>query len=151
MFESEYIPAVEGMSRPHPTLTVAITKLDNGYVVVLQEIPKRKQRKPRVHKPQPNPFEGMEPDQIIDQMIDGVGAVLRTFRQAEAEEEWKGGEDREKVRTAFKAMFPGLAQQAIDMTEKPEPPDPEELRMPRSEQQVFGSPEELMEYLKKNL
>lgn len=132
-----------------PKLTISIGKLDNGYTVALRQSPKR--RAPRVHAAPPNPFIGKTPDEIIDNMIDGVGAVLRTFRQAEAEEEWKGGEDREKVRTAFKAMFPALAQQAVDMTQEPELPPSEEDIHGRSESNVFESKDALIEYLTKNL
>lgn len=132
---------------PRPSLTIQVVKMDNGYVTTLNEVPKRKPRKIRTI---PNPFVGKTPDEMIDQMIDGVGAILRTFRQAEAEEEWKGGEDREKVRMAFKAMFPTLAQQAVDMTQEPDPEE-EMPREPRHEQTVFETKDALVEYLTKNL
>lgn len=135
------------MPRAHPTLTVQVVKMDNGYIVTLQEIPRPKPSRRIVV---PNPFEGKSPDEIIDQMIDGVGAVLRTFRQAEAEEEWKGSEDRETVRTAFKALFPNLAQQAFTLTEAPESEEDRRRQEPRQEQNVFGSKAELMKYLDQN-
>ncbi len=147
MFEEEgVIGTPMYVTRSAPTLKVSVLKFDNGYAVSLDEVPKP--REPRRLPPPENPFSGMDPDQIIDQMIDGVGAVLRTFRDAEAGEDWKGGEDRAKVRTAFKAMFPGLAQQAVSMTQEPEEPD---LQVPRKERRVFESKESLMKYLDENL
>jgi hypothetical protein len=133
----------------YPPLTIGITKHGNGYSVQLSQSPKR--RPHRVHTPPPNPLEGMDPDEIIDQMIDGVGAVLRTFRDAEVGDSWKEGEDREKVRTAFKTMFPGFTQQAVSMTEKPEPPQTDADLYGRHESLVFESKESLMKYLDENL
>jgi hypothetical protein len=136
----------------HPSespLTIGITKHGNGYSIQLSQSPKR--RPHRVRELPPNPLEGMDPDQIIDQMIEGVGAVLRTFRDAEVGDTWKEGEDREKVRTAFKTMFPGFTQQAVQMTEKPEPPQTDAELYGRHESLVFESKESLMKYLDENL
>jgi hypothetical protein len=140
----EYMePSIGGHINPlRASLAISLVKTDNGYIVDLREVPPQKKQKP-VH--QESPFAGKSPDEIIDQMIDGCGAVLRTLRQAETEEEWKGSEDREKVRMAFKALFPSLAQQAFDMSHV------EEIPQPRHEQKVFESKESMMKYLNENL
>lgn len=147
--DAGFIPAYSAVGAPghQPRLVVSISKMDNGYTVQLREIPKPKRRVPIA--PIESPFIGMEPDEIVDKMIDGVGAIVRSFH-AEAED-WKGSEEREKVREAFKVMFPDFSRQAIRLTAQPDPVDPDELREPRAESLVFESKESLMAYLDKNL
>jgi hypothetical protein len=132
-----------------PTLTVSIGKIDNGYVLKLNTIPKRKM--PRAVA---SPFAGMDPDEMIDKIVDGMGALIRSINDKGAGEDWKDGEDRVKVREGFKAMFPSLVP----------PPIPKEEdttfsvnavivddETPRSESRVFESKADLIKYLSEQL
>ena len=140
---SEFAYAGPHVSRP--SLVVTVTKLYNGYVTVLQETPKQ-DLQPAIG-PAPSPFEGMEPDEIVDKMIDGIGAVLRSFRDSEVGDDWKGSADREKVREAFKVMFPDFVQRAVQLTSQ----DPVLYKEPRNETRVHESKDSLMLYLDLNL
>lgn len=127
-----------------PTVTVSIGKIDNGYVLKLNTIPKR--RAPRVVAP---PFAGMDPDEMIDKIVDGMGALIRSINDKGAGEDWKTDEDRAKVREGFKAMFPNLV---------PPPVHADDVAIavgedlaPRSESRVFESKIDLIKYLTENL
>ena len=119
-------------------MVVQISKVDNGYTLNLQE---QLPREPVVPDFQ-NPFEGMDPDEIVDKMINGMGAVIRTINDKGAGESWKDDEDRQAVREAFKVMFPGLARSI-----RP----PRMPKVPRYEDRVFESKETLLKYLTENL
>lgn len=133
---------VLGSGNPHPLMNISIEKLGNGYVLSLTEYPKM----PEPTVPAPSPFEGLEPDELIDKMIDGVGALIRAINDKGAGEHWKDEEDRVQIREAFKVMFPQLARQADRLAG-----DPSQYQPPRSEQRVFESKDVLVEYLVKNL
>ena len=138
---------VEGMSQP--TLQVNIAKLDNGYVVRLQELKKR--RPVSGIQRSSNPFAGLSADEIIDKLVDGMGGFLRTINDAGAGEDWKGSENRAQMREAFKMLFPGMAQNAEQLANPTDPEVEEETRQPRQETLVFESKESLMRYLGENL
>lgn len=131
-----------------PKLQVSITKLDNGYVTRLHELKKRKPVPPI--SPSGNPFVGMTADDIVDKLVDGMGAFLRTINDAGAGEDWKGG-DKAQVREAFKLIFPGIAQNAEQLARQTDQVDEEEAHIPRQETRVFESKESLMKYLDENL
>jgi hypothetical protein len=124
-----------------PTVTVQIAKVGNGYTLQLTTNPKRF---PAAVAPEPSPFEGMSPDEVIDKMVDGAGAVLRRIHDAGAGEDWKEDGDRQQVREAVKAMFPGIARQ-IERSQEP-PPEPS-----RHESLVFETKAKLMEFIEKEL
>ena len=145
--EGAYIPAVYSMPQM-PKLTIQLVKLDNGYVVKLQEAGKKA---PRAIAPVESPFVGLEPDQIIDKLVDGVGAMLRSINDAGAGEDWKGSDNRAQMREAFKLLFPDMARHAEQLARPEDHPSEEDLHGPRHESNVFESKESLIEYLKKNL
>ena len=147
--EMGFIPAAPPGIPLTPTLYVSIGKIDNGYILKLHTNPKR--RIPRAVSA-PNPFVGMDPDETIDKIVDGMGALIRSINDKGAGEDWKEDGDRAKVRDGFKAMFPSLVP--------PPPPSKEELaeleaqvdaETPRSEQRVFESKEALIKYLTEQL
>lgn len=131
-----------------PKLTIQLVKLDNGYVVKLQEAGRKA---PRAIAPVESPFAGLEPDQIIDKLVDGVGAMLRSINDAGAGEDWKGSDNRSQMREAFKLLFPDMARHAEQLARPAELPSDEDMHGPRQESNVFESKEALLEYLKKHL
>lgn len=141
-----YVPAFPSdyTEAPMPTMKVVIARMDNGYVVQLQELQKPKPV-PAI-EPSENPFFGMSSDDIIDKLVDGMGAFLRTINDAGAGEDWKGG-DKAQVREAFKLIFPGVAQNAEQLTRM----RTEEDEDPRRETRVFETKDALMKYLSENL
>lgn len=134
-FDTDPASLVGGM----PDSAMQILRFDNGYVVVYTEIPKM---------PEVNP-EDVEPpadaDKMMDDMIDGIGAFLRRINDHGAGDDWKGSEDREKLRKGFKAMFPGFT-----------PPGHGHgavlgAAMPVQKRLVFESKEKLLAFLYKML
>lgn len=129
-----------------PSVFVSVEKLGNGYQIDLRTNPPRP--KPRVVAHAPSPFVGRDPDEIIDQIIDGLGSLVSSIQDKGAGEDWKDGEHRVKVRETFRVMFPSMARQIDDVvSDEPEPVYEE----PRHEQLVFESKKSLMEFLEKNL
>lgn len=128
-----------GMGMIAPSVSVKVDKLGNGYVISLQTHPKSP---PSVVLRQ-NPFEGMDPDELIDKLIDGMGALLRTIHDEGAGENWKDSDDRSQVREAFRVMFPQMAR-SVDQSVA-------SYEQPRYDNLVFQSKKDLMEYLDKNL
>jgi hypothetical protein len=129
-----------------PSVVIDIQKLENGYMLTLTTNPE--QPKPRVVERQTSPFVGQDPDEIIDKMIDGFGAVIRAINDKGAGESWKDDEDRAQIREAFRVMFPGVSRQ-IDQVVSDEPV-PQYIE-PRHEQLVFETKQKLFEYLMKEL
>lgn len=144
--EEAYMPAAVPMT---PTMVVTVGKLDNGYVLKMSSIPK-----PRPVQFVAHPLAGMDPDEAIDKMIDGVGAFMRAIHNNAAEEDWKKGEDRAKVREAIKELFPSLLPPAVQsepgsavLTQES---DGAEFRA-KSESRVFESKLDLIKYLTEKL
>jgi hypothetical protein len=124
---------------PHqggPSVVIAIQKLGNGFVTTLQTNPT-----PAAVQQGP-PIEEADPDEQLDQLIDGLGAFFREINDKGAGEGWKEGEDRQKVRAAARLMFPQFSGQIARYTKS---------ERPRYEQLVFESKDMLLEYLTKNL
>lgn len=118
---------------------VDIVKVDNGYTVQLQEqIP----YEPPTATDYPNPFEGMDSDEVVDKMIDGMGAAIRAINDKGAGEGWKDDADRQLIREGFKMLFPGLTRRAQPYKAP---------KQPRFETRVFESKEDLVKYLLENL
>lgn len=124
-----------------PTVYVELRKVDNGYTIQLRTDPPRPPIRPEDFQ---GPYDGMDPDEIIDRMVDGLGAMVRTINDKGAGESWKDGDDRQQVREAFKIMFPQFARHAERIVRPP----PEQ---PRQEHRVFETKKSLMDYLEKNL
>lgn len=131
--------AMPGSGRP--SVSVGIGKVGNGYIVKLQTSPVQ----PKPPRLAPSPFVGMDPDELIDRILDGMGALIRTVNDKGAGEDWKDGDDRKQVREAFRVMFPDMARKVDRAIE------PVEYIEPRYEHLVFESKEDLLEYLKTNL
>lgn len=130
-----------------PVATAFVAKVGNGYTIQFHTNPKMP---PPVRiRPVKSPFEGMDPDEIIDRMVDGVGALLRSVNDSGAGESWKESADRQQVREAFKVFFPDFAARAEQLTQTQEEQDTVEL--PRHESLVFEHKEELLAFLAKNL
>lgn len=143
-----YLPGssyVAGFSE-EPSVVVSVQKLGNGYMLDLRTNPKRPPLPRPVHVP--SPFVGQDPDELIDQILDGMSAIIRTINDKGAGEDWKDEENRKQVRDAFRIMFPSIASQ-IDRAVSDEPETTYEE--PRHEQLVFETKEKLFEYLTKNL
>ena len=136
MYDGSYIPGAEG-----PTLRITVLKVDNGYNLELASSPRR----PQVVAPVPGAAEGVSPDEMIDRMVDGMGAFIRSVNDKGAGEDWKEDGDRLKIREAVKTFFPQLAQQAARAV------TPEDFAMPRHESLVFESKQSLMKFLETNL
>lgn len=141
----DYIPAAPSLG-VGPKLEVNIAKLGNGYTLALQVHPEPPKRRKVQHTP--SPFVGQDPDELIDKILDGMSALIRTINDKGAGEDWKDGGDRKQVREAFRVMFPGMATQ-IDRAVSDEPPPT--YQEPRYEQLVFESKEKLIEFLTKEL
>jgi len=118
-----------------PTLRVSIERHDNGWLVSLVEPPKHP---PAMTKTPPV----MEESEMIDTMIDGIGALLRHLNDHGAGDDWKGSDDREKLREAFKVMFPGIVSPRAPVAQ---------AAWPRQETRVFDAKAALLSYLEKNL
>ncbi len=131
--------AAMGTGSMPPVLQINIVKVDNGYAVDLAAMPRRKER-----SPESGFVSAQDPDEMIDKMVDGLGAFLRAVHDEGAGETWKDGGDREKVREAVKTFFPSAYRQAVEMSEPPAEP-------PRSEERVFETKESLLKYLTENL
>lgn len=129
-----------------PSVVVSVQKLENGYMLELRTNPK--QPKPRVVKRTPSPYVGQDPEELIDQILDGMSAVVRTINDKGAGEDWKDEDNRRQVREAFRIMFPSMASQ-IDQAVSDEP-EPVYIE-PQHERLVFETKEKLFEYLTKNL
>jgi hypothetical protein len=126
-----------------PTLTIGLVKTDNGYTVQLQESPKPPPRVKTVSVEASQ--EEADPDELIDRMVDGMGALMRAIHNDAAEEDWKKDDDKAKVRAAFKAIFPNIVSQ-VQRQQNYVPPEE-----PRYENLVFEKKEDLLKYLEKNL
>ena len=124
---------------PSVSVSVQLAKVGNGYTIQLQTHPPM----PSARPPGPTMFEGMDPDEMIDKMIDGIGALMRTIHDKGAGEDWKASEDRAQVREAFRVMFPPLANKADRAVVQYVPP--------RYDNLVFQSKKDLMDYLDRNL
>ena len=146
----QYVPGGIGAylspQSEEPSVVVSVQKLGNGYMLELRTNPPRP--KPRIVKYTPSPFVGQDPDELIDQILDGMSAIIRTINDKGAGEDWKDEENRKQVRDAFRIMFPSIASQ-IDRSVSDEPETTYEE--PRHEQLVFETKEKLFEYLTKNL
>lgn len=125
-----------------PTASAEIQKLGNGYVVTFMTNP------PRRHpvRQQGPPLQGKDPDEIIDDLVNGLGAFMRTIREKETGEDWKDSQDRKLIRDGFRQMFPQVVSQIENAAE-----EPVESERPRHEQLVFETKAAMLEYLTKNL
>jgi hypothetical protein len=147
-----YIPGGVGayltpeFSNKAPSVLIDIQKLENGYMLTLTTNPE--QPKPRIVKHTPSPFVGQDPDELIDRVLDGLSALVRTINDKGAGEDWKDDENRKQVRDAFRVAFPNLSNQ-IDQAVSDEPV-PQYVE-PRHEQLVFETKQKLFEYLMKEL
>lgn len=139
-------PAIGAFESPSaPSVSVQVGKVGNGYVVHLQARPERK-RAPGRPRPE-EPFQHLDPDQVIDKMVDGLGALIRSINDKGAGEGWKDDEDRQAIREVVKAMFPSFAGHP----QGPPAYDYEAAEQAKSEHLVFQSKEDLIQYLEKNL
>jgi len=136
MYDGSYIPGAEG-----PTLRITVLKVDNGYNLELASSP----RHPQAIAPVPSAAESMGPDEIIDRMVDGMGAFIRSINDKGAGEDWKEDGDKGRIREAVKIFFPQLAQQAQRVAHNPL------ANLPRHETLVFESKQSLMKFLETNL
>lgn len=123
------------------TVDVSISKVGNGYTVQLQTSPPP----PKPPKFQPSPFVGMDPDELIDRILDGMSALIRTVNDKGAGEDWKDGDNRKQVREAFRVMFPEMARK-VDLAV-----ESIEYVTPRQDSLVFETKVALMKYLNENL
>lgn len=129
-----------------PSVIVSVQKLGNGYMIELQTNPKQPERPPVKHAP--NPFAGLDPDELVDQIIDGFGSLARSINDKSAGEDWKSDDNRKNVRDAFRLMFPSMSSHIDDAVSTELPPVYIE---PRHERLVFETKEKLFEYLTSNL
>ena len=152
MESASFLPASDYIGRyplggnGEPSVVVQVQKLGNGYVINLRTNPPYPKRRPIARVP--SPFVGQDPDELIDRILDGLSAVVRTINDQGAGELWKDEDNRKQVREGFRIMFPSMAA-TIDsaVSDEPEPVYEE----PRNEQLVFETKEKLLEYLTKNL
>lgn len=123
--------ATLGPGPKEPKISIGVTKVDNGYHVVLVG-----QRKPDPVEP----LTQLSEDERIDRMVDGLSAFLKYVNGKGVEgDEWKDDSDlKEKMREGFKTLYPGAAA-------------PRAYTLPRQEQRVFETKEKLIEYLTQNL
>lgn len=139
-------PAIGSFESPAvPSVSVQIGKVGNGYTVHLQSRPERPRHPVR---PRPEgPFQDLDPDQAIDKMVDGLGALIRSINDKGAGEDWKNDEDRQAIREVVKAIFPSVAGHPHG------PPvyDYETMEQAKSEHLVFQEKSDLIAYLEKNL
>lgn len=135
MFEGQSAVGFESGFGDFHTLTVRINKFDNGYAVNLDET--------RVNEPVVPPIEkeATNPDEALDTLIDGMVAFTKFISDRGSGEDWKGDEDREKVRRAIETIFPSVSHH----------PPYYRTSSPRSERKVFESKAALIAYLEKNL
>ena len=131
-----------GSSEPGPSISISIEKVGNGYTLGLQTFPPPPKRRP----PSTSPFAGMETGEVVDRVIDSIGMLSRAINNKGAGEDWKGDEEREKLREGFRALFPGVYNQ-IEQAVEP----PEIQVQPRAESLVFESKIALLEFLTKEL
>lgn len=122
-----------------PKLTVFVERKDNGYVLKLIE-------PPVFPEPDVKTYDAKEidtdHDKQIDAMIDGLMAFTKSLNdKVTGGEEWKGDENRIKIREGFKLMF-GMGRRGMPIKPFPEA---------RIENMVFPAKEELLAYLAKNL
>lgn len=137
MYDGSFIPGAEG-----PTLRITVLKVDNGYNLELASSPRR----PKAIAPVPSAAESMSPDEIIDRMVDGMGAFIRSINDKGAGEDWKEDGDKGRIREAVKIFFPQLAHAAARAVTTED-----FLPMPRHETLVFESKQSLMKFLETNL
>lgn len=115
-------------------LEVSIERLDNGYVVHLSAPPEP--------IPDPEPATaGPNVDAQLDKIMEGIPALGRAIAGGAEGEEWKKSENLEKAKDALKAIFPDFGQVAFAHAPRPF----------RQEDLVFGSKEDLLAWLSKNL
>lgn len=115
-------------------LEIAIERLDNGYVVHVTAPP----------EPIPEPAAGPSTPDLegkLDALMEGIPALGRAIAGGNEGEEWKNSEGLVKAKAALKAMFPALERRAFDIGPAPI----------RQEDLVFGSKEDLLAWLAKNL
>lgn len=140
-------------------LSISIQKTDNGFFVSLYDPPKQptqeeidqeiKEQYEHLREQMEQGSDGKGLDERVDAMVDGLIAFQKHIMDRSTGEEWKGDDAKEKIREGFKVMFPQLAG------------DPRRLKiyqglrkppkLPRQEQMVFQTVDQLVEYLKKNL
>lgn len=113
-------------------LRVHVEKRDNGWTVDLNETP-RLEHAPVIGVPAEK-----DADEILDNVIDAIRAFLSSIH--DEDDSWKGGDNREKMRNAVKAIFPGVTMPRFEL-----PPEP------RTERRVFTDKAELLKYLGENL
>ena len=115
-------------------LEVSIERLDNGYVVHLSAPPEP--------IPDPEP-ETAAPnvDAQLDNLMEGIPALGRAIAGGSEGEEWKNSETLGKAKDALKAIFPHIGRAGFGLGPRPF----------RQEDLVFGSKEDLLAGLSKNL
>jgi len=122
----------------HNSVTVTVSKVDNGYQTWLTGPPP-----PAPPRPQPlSHLAGLTEEEVADRLIDGISALMRYMNDKGAGETWKDGGDRETLREAFKVLFPGITSRIAE---------PLEPMIAKSETRVFESKDALLEYLAKSL
>lgn len=134
-----------------PVISLKLAKLDNGYSVELMVNPKLKpieEVKEEIATAvgaELNPPVEMTQDEIIDRMVDGLGAFLRSINDKGAGENWKGEDEKGKIREAVKLIFPQVSRQTVPANSY------RNYEPPHHESKVFETKAGLMKYLDENL
>lgn len=138
--------ATVGELYPQDQLQISIRKMDNGFVVNLNEPPKRQteeelEKELEADRPK-------NPEAQVDALVDGIVAFTKYINDKGAGEDWKDHSEEVKVqmRKGFKIFFPNLNP---DRSRRPRRPI--SSYQPRVEQNVFQTKEELLAYIQKNL
>jgi hypothetical protein len=127
-----------------PKLSIEIQKQDNGFTLQLIEPPDPSKEEEEYQKEAEANLEDLEKkaEEMIDKAVEGMVAFIRHIQDKSTGEEWKEGDDKEKMRAGFKAFFRHRLPSFVPRGQ---------LRRDRSENMVFASKEELLAYLAKNL
>ena len=129
------MPGFSGVIGRKIRLEVSIERLDNGYVVHLSAPPEQ------IPEPEP-PATPPNVDAQLNKLMEGIPALGRAIAGGSEGEEWKNSENLGKAKDALKAIFPDLGRVAFG-GHGPRPFRQEDL--------VFGSKEDLLAWLSKNI
>lgn len=124
-----------------PEIIASLSKLDRGYAVTIVKQPHARTFREDLEKVVVDDTSTPSEDEQIDLMVDGLTAFFRSIHGEQSDGAWRGEEDREKIRKAFKAVYGG---RAVKVKYTP-PPQPEVKQL------AFESKEKLIEFLSANL